>query len=482
MAENSVFNFTTSIQEKILALLWTDTTYIELYSECVKPKYFQKAIHIDLCRILLNYYEKYGEAPTKDSFVQEVYTMCEKNRSKAKLQEEYLDCIDRLVKYDYNDYDFLKDKIIEFGKKQAMIEAIMESADIIESNGSESYHQVSDIIQKAQMVGENAKDLGINYWDNYEERIHSYTDAEDVIERIPTGMGKVDEILNGGIGKTELCVVLAPPGKGKTTTLINTGANALRNGYTVFHFSLENNEKQITRNYDLRLLNRSFEYLQEESIKCADALGRIKKYSNGGQLFIKKYPTKGVTVDTLKMYINHIERIYGVKADLVIVDYGAILKSKSNYGDKRNNIESNYEDLKALADELDVAVVTGAQGNRGSLSKRVVTMEDLAEAFAIANISDIMFALCQTLREKKENKMRAFFTKVRDAKDSILLSGEIQYETKRMSFEEDITESLVNEDGEGDDEDDDDEGYKSKKRYKRKRNKSMTEEEEYENS
>ena len=477
--ESNVFNFTSSIQEKILALIWTDATYYRLYSECVKPKYFQKAIHIDLCRVLMGYYEKYNCPPTKDAFVQEVYGMCEKNSTKAKLQNEYLDCIDRLTSMDFSDYDFLKDKIVEFGKKQAMIEAIMESAEIIEKDSSDSYYQVAELIQKAQLVGEDALDMGINYWDNYEERIQSYSDAEDVIERFPTGMGEIDRILNGGVGRTEMIVVLAPPGRGKTTAMINIGATGIKNGLTVAHFSFENNEKQVVRNYDQRILKRSFEYLQQEPDKAISALGRTKKYSNGGQLFVKKYPTKGATVDNMKMYIRRLELIYGVTVDMVIVDYGAIIKPKSKFTDKRNIIEGNYEDLRAMADELNVAMVTGAQGTRSSLSKKVVNLEDLAECFAIANTADIIFALCQTIREKKEGKIRGFFAKVRDSADSILLSGDINYETKSINFTADITNTLV-EDEDSDYDDDVDESYK--KQFKKKGKKKRTEEDEYENS
>jgi replicative DNA helicase len=477
--ESNVFNFTSSIQEKILALIWTDSTYFRLYAECVKPKYFQKAIHIDLCRILLGYYEKYNCPPTKDAFIQEVYVMCDKNSTKAKLQNEYLDCIDRMSSMDFNDYDFLKDKIIEFGKKQAMIEAIMESAEIIEKNSSDSYHRVSEIIQKAQMVGEDSLDLGINYWDKYDERIRNYSVAEDVIERFPTGMGELDRVLNGGVGRTEMIVILAPPGRGKTTCMINIGASGLRNGLNVAHFSFENNELQVVRNYDQRVLNRSYEYMQEEPEKSIEALGRVRKYSNGGQLFVKKYPTKGATVDNMKMYIRRLELIYSVKIDMVIVDYGAIIKPKSNFSDKRNIIEGNYEDLRALADELNVAMVTGAQGTRSSLSKKVVTIEDLAECFAIANTADVILALCQTIREKKDGKIRGFLAKVRDSADSILLMGDINYETKRINYTSDITDTLVEEES---DEEDDDDDYKSKYKGKKKSKKKPTEEDEYENS
>lgn len=479
--ESNVFNFTQSIQEKILALVWTDDTYYNIYADCVKPKYFQKSIHIDLCRILMGYYEKYNTSPSKDAFVQEVYEMCEKNKTKSKIQNDYLDCIDRMTDLNLDEYDFLKDKIVSFGKKQAMIEAIMTSAEIIEKGDSEEYSKVERLIQDAQMVGEDVLDMGVNYFENVEERVNGYGEDEDVIERFPTGMGETDRVLNGGAGRTEMIVIMAPPGRGKTTAMINCGSESVKNGLKVAHFSFENNEAQVVRNYDQRLLNRSFDYIREEPEKCIKSLNHIKKFSNGGMLFIKKYPTKGATVDNLKMYARRLELIYGIKLDQIIVDYGAIMKPKAGFTDKRHTLESNYEDLRAMADELNVSMITGAQGTRSSLSKKVVTTEDLAECFAIANIADIIFALCQTVKEKKEGKIRGFFAKVRDAADSILLEGSIDYDTKRMFFEKDVTESLI-EDEEDDDSDYDSNSSYSKYKKNKTKGKKVSEEDEYENS
>ena len=138
--------------------------------------------------------------------------------------------------------------------------------------------------------------------------------------------------------------------------------------------------------------------------------------------------------------------------------------------------------MRALADELNVAMVTGAQGNRSSLSKKVVTIEDLAEAFAIANIADEVFALCQTIREKQEGKIRGFLTKSRDGADQILLSGEINYETKRMNFTQDISNTLADDESE-DEEDDSDDSYQKYQKSKNKRGKrKKTDEELYDES
>lgn len=453
---DAAFNFTTAVQRKILAVLWHDVQSFNTYRDCIKPKYFTKRIEMDICRILFDYYKKYNKPPTQDVLTEEILKLCESNSRVKKLESQYLEAIDEIANAELYDYEYIRDKILAFGKKQAMVDAIMEAAEVIEKGNIDDFSKVTKLIESAQMVGEDLNDLGLDYWDNYEERLASYQDEEDVIERFPTGMEAFDGVLKGGLGRTEMGVVLAPPGRGKTTFMINCGANALRLGKNVVHISLENNDAQIIRNYDLRMLGKNLEYIKNNLDKCYKSLGFAKRYSNGN-LFIKKYPTKKVTVDNIRMYLNRLVAVKGIQLDMVIIDYGAILKPMTNWNDKRNTIESNYEDMRALADEFNVALWTGAQGNRMSLSKKVVTMEDLAEAFAIANTSDVMIALCQTVREKTDGVMRAFVTKNRDGIDGILLKGKIDYESKKLTLDEDVTRSMLSD---SDDDEDEDDGWK----------------------
>ena len=435
LAENGVYKFTTQVQLKILTLLWRDEQSYNIYRETIKPKYFQKSIHIDLCRIIFDYKEKYGVSPTLDVLVEEVTQMCEKTKSKAKLEEDYLDCIDQMSEIDLTDIEYVKEKLLTFGKRQALVDAILESATVIEKESDTEYGKVEKLIKDALMVGEDTNNLGTDIFEGIEERFNSYTSDDDVIERIPTGMKEFDKCLGGGLGKSEMGVVVAPPGRGKTTCLVSIGGNAVDEGYDVLHISMENNEKQIIRNYDMRLLKKNMDYIKDNLDKSIAAMFNIKRFKKG-KLKVKKYPTKGASVSTIRQLLDQLKIVEGFIPDVVIVDYGAILKPTKDYSDKRNSIETIYEDLRALADEYDVALWTAAQGNRGALSKKIVTMSDLAECFAIANIADVMVSLCQTVKEKAQGIMRGFLAKNRDNADSLILKGKILYDIKKIDFDE----------------------------------------------
>lgn len=450
MADAGIYKFTAQVQLKILALLWRDEKSYSTYKEVIKPKYFSKSIHIDICRIIFDYYDKYKTSPTKDVLVEEVTNICEKTKSKQKLLEDYLQTVNSMAELELYDAEYLTDKIISFGKRQALVDAILESADILEKEPAAQYSKIEKLTKNALMVGEGINDLGIDLYDGIEERFIGYLNSEDVIERVPTDMEVLDHCLNGGLGRTEMGVVVAAPGLGKTTTLVSIGGAAVENGYNVLHISLENNEKQILRNYDMRLLRRNIDYIKDNVDKSISAMLNIRKYRKGN-LKIKKYPAKTITVNTIRAYLDQLKAVEGFVPDVLIIDYGMLIKSMQNYSDKRNSIESAYEEIRALADDYNCAVWTAAQGNRSALSKKIVTMADLAECFAIANTADVMICLCQTKKEKLSGIMRLFLAKIRDNADSLILKGKIMYETKKLEFTEIVDQS--DEDSEEEDED-----------------------------
>lgn len=461
MADSGVYKFTPRVQLRILTLLWLDNKMYYTYKEVIKPKYFTSPIHIDLCRIIYDYREKYEASPSKDVLLEEIHQMCSKSKTKARLEQDYIDTINRMAEVDVStDYDYLKDKIVSFGKRQALVEAILQSADILEKEPESSYSKISNMIQLAMMTGEGTEDLGVNYWDNFEERIYSYGSEPDVIERFSTGIDMLDGLMNGGIGRTEMFVCIAPPGRGKTTMLIWLACAALVEGKNVLHITLENNLNQVLRNYDITMMNQSTNYMKDNPEKVIRAMTNAQEYC-GGQLYIRKYQPKSLTVTQLRLYMNRLELVEGFHPDVLVVDYGMIMKSEDNYVDKRSNIEGIYEDLRAIADEFNCAVYTAAQGNRGSLSKRVVTLGDIAECFAIANTADTCVALCQNNSEKSEGVMRMFIAKNRDNPDGMMLKGTIDYDRKLINMTETVDAEELSRDSAKDSKDSEDEAWGS---------------------
>src|SRR5690606_11609401 len=154
--------FSESFQEKILALSWREPSFYVIYKDCIKPQYFESDIHIDISRILVNYYEKYNSSPTLEVMSEEVRQLTESSKIKKELSEDYAKCINRLVNLDLSDASYVKDKVIAFGRKQALTEAILKSVDDLKS--STDFSVVEQRIKEANQVGQDIGDLGTFYF------------------------------------------------------------------------------------------------------------------------------------------------------------------------------------------------------------------------------------------------------------------------------------------------------------------------------
>ena len=436
---NNIYKFSESYQLKILSLLARRKDIFITYREVIKPQYFRKDIHIDLARIIFNFYDTeidrssiHGtevNSPTFDVLIEEVRKLCK--GPKAKLAGQYALDVADLVEMDLSDAEYVKDSIIAFGKRSAIEHAILASVDVIEK-GTEDYSDIEDMITKAIRVGDDISDLGTDFFEDAESRMKIYSTGTDGVRRIPTGMAGLDKVMHGGLGDGELGVVIAPPNRGKSIALINIGSGAVMEGYNVAHITLEMPEKQVAKRYDGRLTKKNFDYMKENSSKVLGAILNIQKLHKG-KLHIKKFPANTCTVNTIKSYLTRLYIEKGFKPDLIIVDYGDLMQPLKSYKDKRFEVESVYLDLRELGCEYSCPVWTASQTNRGGLDKKIISIGDLAEAFNKANIADCMVALCQTLEEKEDGTMRIHVAKHRDGVASITLPADIDYPTYNLT-------------------------------------------------
>jgi len=368
-------------------------------------------------------------APTIEVLWEEMRRLLQNNEKKSKLRHEYEDCIVDMMDIDLSDREYIKDSVVKFGKDAAMRHAILESVDHLQKGDFET---INDLITKALRVGDDLTDLGVDFFEEAEERMKLYAQGTDGTRRIPTGLSGMDKVLKGGLGDGELGVVIAPPNRGKSFALINIGSGAVMEGYNVVHYTLEMPEKQVARRYDNRLVKRDTDYMKENPDKTLIALQNIYKHHKG-KLIIKKYKTNECSVDTIRSHLTRLKMEKGFTPDVIIVDYGDLLQPRRSYSDKRFELESIYLDLRDLGAEFNCPVWTASQANRGALDKKTITIGDLAEAFNKANIADFMVALCQTTEEKRDGIMRWHIAKYRDGEANITLDGDIDYPTAMMT-------------------------------------------------
>lgn len=404
--------FGTAFQNHILAVLARTPTAIGRYRSALDYKYFVSDTARMVAAALIAHYDEHQRLPTQSLLIEEVK---ERNDAdKAKKADRF---IRKLYKDDVSDSEAVLKKAVDFGKQQAMVNAVIESADAIKTG---KRHLVMPKIHEAQLVGEDLLDRGIHY--NDPSQRPGWYRANRQIDTIPTGIVHLDYALAGGLGRGELGVVLAPPKRGKSTTLINIGFGALTStllaeGYNVAHYSLEMRDNKIAMRYDDRLAGKAVKIKKSDPEKYQTTLDdRARKFVRG-QLFIKSYPTRTATPSKIRSHLSMLAA-QDIHIDVIIVDYADIMKAERRLGDMRHEQAGIYEDLRTIAGEHDAAVWTASQASKSALEKEVIDMGDFAESFEKAAVMDVGVAFSQTEDEKIDGECRLYLMGLRDAEDN----------------------------------------------------------------
>jgi replicative DNA helicase len=410
--------FGREFQKHVLEVALRIPSFIPRYRAALDPAYFVSDLHYTIAKALFQHHDEYGSLPGRALMTELVREIADDEKM---LDLEAL--LENMYKADVSDAEAVMDKAINFGRHQAMINAIIEGADMLERGD----RNVMPLIQDALAVGEDLTDLGLEYADTESSRYDYYLQGEHIGETVPTGLVHLDRALRGGLGRGELGVILAPPKRGKTTLLINFGFGALLAlwGYNVVYYTCEMSQDKIGRRFDDRIAGGRVGWKYTNPKKYIELLKQRTKAFVNGRLFVKGYSTRRASVSTLRSHLS-ILAANSFRPDLVIVDYADILKPDRRLGEMRHEQAGIYEDLRALAQEFDCALWTASQTNRQGASKEVVTITDFGESFEKAAIADTVIALCQSPDEKADDLCRIFFAALRSYGDGRTVDCEIK--------------------------------------------------------
>jgi len=162
-----------------------------------------------------------------------------------------------------------------------------------------------------------------------------------------------------------------------------------------------------------------------------------------GQLIIKEYPTKSASTETLKQHIERLRK-KGIEPDMIIVDYADLLRPTRTSAEKRFDLESTYEEMRAIAQIYKCPVWTASQTNRSGLNAEVITMEAISEAFNKCFVADFIFSLSRTVQDKQANKGRMFVAKNRNGPDGLIFPAFVDWSNVNIKvLNRDSNESIA---------------------------------------
>ena len=396
--------FGKSFQEDLCHLMLQDRPFCDQITEVLSLGFLQYEHLRVFTKTILDYRHNYKMHPS--------YKIMATHISSGL--DEYSDALQKQIRQFYakvlsdseiDGAQYIKDNALDFCRKQVLKGAMMKSVKLIKTS---SFDEIQKVIQDALKLGTD-NNFGHDYLKDFEERF-SIKNRDPV----PTGWDRIDDICKGGLGKRELGVAIAPTGAGKSMILACLGANALKQGKTVVHYTLELADTVVGSRYDSSITGVPLGDLMSNKQKILDVVKDVE-----GTLIIKEYPTKSASTETIK---NHIERLKkrGIEPDMIIVDYADLLRPVKETREKRHDLENIYEELRGIAQIYDCPLWTASQTNRSGLNAEVITMEAISEAFNKCFVSDFIFSLSRTIEDKNANTGRVFVAKNRNGPDGLV--------------------------------------------------------------
>ena len=402
--ENANFSkYGKSFQEKLCMVILDDRSFADQIEEVLDINFLElNYLKLFLTKVF-SYREKYGVHPSRDIMKTVLRSDLDgENELTAKQVREFYV---RSQIANLTDIEYIKDTSLDFCKKQNLKAAMVKSIGLLQRS---SFDEISQVINDSLKLGMDNEE-GYDWKRDFEERF-----KPRFRNPVSTGWELIDDISKGGLGQKELGVVIAPTGAGKSMALVHLGTQALKEGKTVVHYTLELQDTVVASRYDSCLTKIPLQNLTSFKEKIYEEVLEIE-----GKLIVKEYPTKTASTQTIR---NHLEklRMRNIDVDMIIIDYGDLLRPVRYQKEKRNELESIYEELRGIAAEYEAPVWTASQTNRSGLNAEVITMESISEAFNKCFVADFIFSISRTVEDKTTNGGRLFVAKNRNGPDGLV--------------------------------------------------------------
>ncbi|MHB8407803.1 MAG: DnaB-like helicase C-terminal domain-containing protein [Acidiferrobacterales bacterium] len=397
--------FGKTYQEKVVQALLQDYQFAEQMADVLVPKFFELNYLQEVVGKMWNHKNEFKTYPSPEL----IQHLVEKDeRLDDMVISQVRDFLKKTREVPLNgDTGYIQQSSLEFCKKQVLKDAIITVIDKIEDR---DYDSIQTVIREAMVKGAS-RDLGHEYGPG----LHTRT-SRGTRKPISTGWKVIDDAFHGGWERGTINTFIAPTGAGKSMFLVNVSAAAVEMGMNSLYITCEMADYKIGLRHDSYFSGIDINEVATNTDKVQEHIQTKVK----GQLYIKEFPTKTASVQTIRSYIQRLQASKDFHPDIVVIDYADLLRSTRGLGEKRYELEAVYEELRALAQELDVVLVTADQSNRAGLEMELVTVAQIGESYAKAQICDSIFTISRRREDKQMNTGRLFLAKSRYGDDGMV--------------------------------------------------------------
>ena len=379
----------------ILKNLLQNEEYTRKVLPFLRTDYFTEHSDKTLYEKINNFITKYNSLPSQEALQIEL--------SETKMNEEEFRDSSQLLKdidshaEDYTDINWLLDTTEKFCQDKAIYNAVVDSISILDNPKSTTDKgAIPDILSDALSVSFDPH-VGHDYIDDSDDRYDYYHRIE---ERIPFDLDYFNRITKGGLPQKTLNICLAGTGVGKSLFMGHVAASCLSENKNVLYITLEMAEEKIAERIDANLLNIAVDDLHSLPKDLYDSKIANLEKTTKGKLIIKEYPTASAGVNHFRALLNELNLKRSFVPDIIFVDYLNICtSSRIKSGANVNSytlIKSIAEELRGLAVENKIPIVSATQTTRSGYSNTDVGLEDTSESFGLPATADLMFAIIST--------------------------------------------------------------------------------------
>ena len=415
-----------SFQVKLAKQVMEDTKFSESIIEILDPQYFDNEYLRLLVASVKDYHEKYETIPTYDTLQQVV----NKDIKREIARESAIAMIKEIQGSDDKDCIHIQDTAVQFCKQQELKKATQKIQKILESGDFDRYDECEEIMKEALSVGSES-DGGIDVFHAIEDVL-----SDDFRKPIPTGLVGLDNLMDGGLSKGELGVILAPFGVGKTTLITRMANTAYNLGYNVVQIFFEDNPKVIQRKHFTCWTEIPLNDLTQRKDEVKNVIDGFK--DRKGNLILKKMPSDGTTIPHIKQYLRKLIST-GLKPDVIFLDYIDCVESTKQFKDEYSGEGPIMRQFETMIAELNIAGWTAVQGNRSSIGANVVEADMIGGSIKKGQIGHFIMSVAKTLEQKEEGRATLAILKSRFGKDGIIFedivfdNGTLKIDTEETS-------------------------------------------------
>ena len=377
------------IENTIIKNLIQNDTYTRKVIPFIKSEYFTESSEKLIFEEISNYFDKYTKSPTVEALLINLDNVTSKGDAIVKSSKQLVENI----KTDDTPLDWLIDETEKWCKDRAIYIAVMDSIEVLDKKSQRSTGEIPELLRDALSVSFDSN-IGHDQIEDAEKRYDFYTTEE---EKLPFDLEYFNKITKGGLPNKTLNICLAGTGVGKSLFMCHMASNCLLMGKNVLYITMEMSEERIAERIDANTMNVPMKELPDVSKKEYDKKIQRIKNKTKGKLIVKEYPTAAAHVGHFRHLLQELNIKKDFRPDIIFIDYLNICAShRIRPGSGANSytlVKSIAEELRGLAVEYDVPMVSATQTTRSGYGSTDIGLEDTSESFGLPATADLMFAL-----------------------------------------------------------------------------------------